>query len=760
MKRAVGKLSVEELEDRLAFNVGGLDPTFGVEGKVRFDFGARDILHAVVVQADGKIVAGGVRQDFGPTGEDYALARFNPDGSLDETFGDGGRVRTNFSGASNETILGMALQADGKIVAVGQSILGVGRIALARYNPDGSLDNSFGAAGLVVTQISAGSNDKVEAVLVLANGQIVVAGEYQPNPFLSNYRIAALRYHSDGRLDTSFGNAGATTLDFGPGLSQTHALAEQNDGKLILVGQAANNRGVALARLNSDGSPDPNFGTQGQVITDVPGFGFERGDEVTVLGDGRIVVAGNIGNLENHTSDLLLLRYNSDGSLDGTFADDGILTLDLGGTHEAAMGLAILPSQEIVVVGEHHGPGSGFALAAQFGTDGRLVAGFTIGFATEFQGDFRDVVLLQDGRLVAGGTLGRGGSDLNFGLARFTVTNPPPLADAGGPYTVDNEGKAKLFGFNGDDPQPLLATLTFEWDLDGDGHFGEVGTEADNGDEIGSAPTFVATGNMARSVVQVALRLTDSEGRQSTDQTTINVVGLRGIALKDRRVEILGSAGTDVVAVHADDLSIEVHAVLDGVKLMRLFLREDVDDILVRLFEGNDRVRVRGRIPGRTILDGGQGADFLRAGNGPAVLIGGDGADQLWGGGGRNVLIGGLGRDELRGNAQSDILIGGKTSHDTDVVALDAILAEWDSERNYEERKANLRGESAGQTFDERLNGMSFLTRRGDEATVIDDGAVDSLAGGDGIDWILAGRGDVLAGRSLRHRHQPLFRLP
>jgi uncharacterized delta-60 repeat protein len=135
-----------------AAQAGMLDPTFGTGGKVLTDFGfANDIANAVALQPDGKLVVGGW------AGNDFSLARYNPDGSLDPSFGDGGLVRTNFANGAAESvdhIDGIALQPDGKIVAVGGSN---GDFALARYNPDGRLDMSFGMGGLVVTDFGTGS---------------------------------------------------------------------------------------------------------------------------------------------------------------------------------------------------------------------------------------------------------------------------------------------------------------------------------------------------------------------------------------------------------------------------------------------------------------------------------------------------------------------------------------------------------------------------------------------------------------------------
>jgi len=159
---------------------GDLDPSFGTGGKVITDFTdmlfrpSSDQAQELALQADGKIVLAG--SSYNGAGGDFALARYNPDGSLDTTFGTNGTVTTDFGADYEESATTFALQADGKIVVAGSSYNGTGDdFALARYNPDGSLDPTFGTDGIVTTDFS-GDSDSANDLALQADGKIVVAG--------------------------------------------------------------------------------------------------------------------------------------------------------------------------------------------------------------------------------------------------------------------------------------------------------------------------------------------------------------------------------------------------------------------------------------------------------------------------------------------------------------------------------------------------------------------------------------------------------
>ena len=288
---------------------GALDSTFGTGGKVTTDFGGTaDYAWAVAIQSDGKIVA------VGMTGNpfDFALARYNTDGSLDTTFGADGKVITDFGG-SYDWATGVAIQSDGKIVVVGVSI-DQANFALARYNTDGSLDTTFGAAGngKVSTNFS-GKSDQSLAVAIQSDGKIVVAGNsgrYPPPPF---YDFAVARYNTDGTLDSGFGSSGKVTTNFSGSYDTCLAVAIQSDGKIVAVGDSDGND-FALARYDTNGALDSTFGTGGKVTTDFSG-GQDQAYAVAIQSDGKIVA---VGTSKGDSDDFMLARYETDGTSPAT----------------------------------------------------------------------------------------------------------------------------------------------------------------------------------------------------------------------------------------------------------------------------------------------------------------------------------------------------------------------------------------------------------------------------------------------------------
>lgn len=254
------------------YNVdGSLDPGFGTGGRVITDFAGRDdFASAILTQPDGKIVVAGymafdVPPPFGIS-FDFALARYNDDGSLDASFGTGGKVTTDFN-SDSERAAAVLLQPDGKLVAGGVSSGGgFPDFALARYNIDGTLDTSFGTGGKVKTDF-AGSFDEIADLRQQTDGKLVAAGS--SIGLFTGFDFALARYNPDGSLDTMFGVGGKTTTDAG-GQEFASGLATQSNGKLVVVGQVAGQFGVV--RYNSDATVDASFGPNGIVTTDFTGF--------------------------------------------------------------------------------------------------------------------------------------------------------------------------------------------------------------------------------------------------------------------------------------------------------------------------------------------------------------------------------------------------------------------------------------------------------------------------------------------------------
>lgn len=245
---------------------GDFDPSFDADGRVLTHFGGFEGAIAVLVQSDGKLVAGGFSNATTPTSNDFALARYNPDGRLDAGFGAGGLVLTAFGG--QDFVISLVQQADGKLVAAGGSnVAGDLDFALARYNPDGSLDPSFGSAGRVLSGFGGGE-ERVEALIQQPDDKLVAAGESRP---IDTPDFTLARYNADGSLDPSFGVGGRVITNFiGNSDDVAEELVLQSDGKLVAAGRsnATGRFDVALVRYLPNGSLDASFGSGGFVRTD------------------------------------------------------------------------------------------------------------------------------------------------------------------------------------------------------------------------------------------------------------------------------------------------------------------------------------------------------------------------------------------------------------------------------------------------------------------------------------------------------------
>jgi uncharacterized delta-60 repeat protein len=379
---------------------GDLDTTFDGNGKKQVNFGGRDEPHAVLVQPNGRIiVAGG-----GAPANSFCVVRLRSNGAFDTTFGSGGQKLIDF-GSDNEAAWGAALQPDGKIVLAGDSSF---KVAVARLNPNGSLDRTFSGDGKKV--FSWGVLSRAMAPLVLPNGKIVLAGFSGPEG--GNVQVA--RLNANGSLDKTFGTDGKVAIDFG-GDDFGLAAARQANGRILVAGQTRPTFGgqstAIVVRLRTTGVLDPDFDGDGQLM--LPGM--EAARAVLVQPDRKIVVAG----YPPDNSVMLVKRLNPNGTPDTTFDGDGTAAIDVGpGTDEFANATALQGDGKIVLAGYVQG-----ALVAvarlnpngspdtTFSADGRTTIDF--GFPT-----FGEAVALQpNGRIVVAGQLVEG-TNTNFGIAR------------------------------------------------------------------------------------------------------------------------------------------------------------------------------------------------------------------------------------------------------------------------------------------------------------------------------------------------------
>ncbi len=382
---------------------GDLDLSFGNGGKViTGSFSGYLAAFGMAIQSDGKIVV--VGEGF-ENGHDFAVVRYNSNGSLDTSFGGTGIVITPV-GNAHELATSVAIQADGKIVVAGISCNGVGmcnapgtNFAVVRYNPNGSLDTSFGGTGKVFTSFGGDLTSR-SGLAIQADGKIVAVGSDDgPNP--DSYVI---RYNSNGSLDTSFNSTGIIITPS----SFANSVVIQTDGKVVVAGSgsARLDSGFRIFRYNTDGSPDTSFNGTGKTVTQI-GDGSGAGS-VAIQADGKIVAAGSSSS-NNSNYNLTLVRYNTNGSLDTSFGGTGKIIIQIGFD---ANSVAIQADGKIVVTGNGaNDTGSGFAVV-RLNPNGSLDTTFngTGKVITPLEGGATAGAIQADGKIVVAGFVG----DLEF----------------------------------------------------------------------------------------------------------------------------------------------------------------------------------------------------------------------------------------------------------------------------------------------------------------------------------------------------------
>jgi uncharacterized delta-60 repeat protein len=429
---------------------GALDPSFGNGGFVITDFDSKeDVARAVVIQPDGKVVVAGHATVGGD--EDFAVARYTATGNLDTNFSGDGKATIGFGG--DDEASDIALHDDGKLVLVGQSTQGLFSdfdFAVARLNIDGSLDNSFNGDGKFTSGFLGG--DHAEAVAIQTDGKIVAAGgnhveRYLPNGLLdtsfggagiyhvassdelrdiaaqpdgkivllgthksldNTFKFSFWRLNPDASLDTTFDGDGDAFFDlhsiFGTGTD----LALQPDGRLLALGSSG--RSQVLMRI----WPDATLDTGGQQTMGYAESGLGLGSDETANGmalqpDGKIVVAGEISNQAGTESDLALARFLSDGQLDDSFGNHGRVQFGFG-QYDRANAVVVQPDGKIVVAGTSDPPGISAEnfLIARFNPDGTKDESFGLfGFnIVDFLGNIDRgfaLALAPDGKIVVAG---------------------------------------------------------------------------------------------------------------------------------------------------------------------------------------------------------------------------------------------------------------------------------------------------------------------------------------------------------------------
>jgi uncharacterized delta-60 repeat protein len=410
-------------------SAGELDPAFGSGGKVTTDMGGNEGARASALQPDGKLIVAGLAESKKKEAK-FAVARYNRDGSLDSSFGGDGVAGYSFD-AYNDNATTVAIQPDGKIVVAGDVFTRQSLsydFALVRFNSDGSLDFSFGSRGEVLLDFY-GLEDRIYGVAIQPDGKIIAAGWCDAG---GGNDFALARFNPGGSVDTSFGSQGRVNTDFFHSSDTATAVAIQSDGRIVLAGSESGN--FALARYNSDGMLDPTFGAEGKVNTDFHND-WDWANALVIEPDGKILVAGYAGSgAASVNYDFALARYNADGSFDPSFGDEGRVSTDFFGNVDSAYDILIQPDGHIIVTGfaatSADFSSDDFALA-RYNSDGSLDTSFGLNgkVNTDFFGDDDwafDAVLTLNGRVIAVGLSTSGSTRQDIALACYKAFEVTP----------------------------------------------------------------------------------------------------------------------------------------------------------------------------------------------------------------------------------------------------------------------------------------------------------------------------------------------
>jgi uncharacterized delta-60 repeat protein len=348
---------------------GTLDPSFGDGGMVWLNYrGAQ--AYGLVTQPDGKIVL------VGATQAGFAVFRLLPNGALDPTFGANGLASMLIGVTGN--FVSVVLQPDGKIVAAGGAVFSGGRgydFVVARYLANGTLDPSFGEAGIATAGFGPGpfQDDYGRSVSVLPDGRIVVGGFTETNGTRPTENFAVAMFNADGSLDSTFGTGGKVTIDVrgtpdSPGVIQ--ALA---GGKVAIAGGTAETTSVSsqfnasAVRLNADGTKDTSFGDGGISLPSIGSGVHSLVFDVKIDGSGRLLLSGL------HNADFGVYRLTPSGQLDPSFGEGGVVATDFGSRSDTVFSILLQPDGKIVAVGTSGTTSNTFGIsAARYETSGKL----------------------------------------------------------------------------------------------------------------------------------------------------------------------------------------------------------------------------------------------------------------------------------------------------------------------------------------------------------------------------------------------------
>ncbi len=413
------------LTTRVTAGDGDLDNSYDTNGVNQIDFNNdRDYARGVAVQSDGKIVVVGQSRALSSGNYDFAIARFTSSGQLDETFDSDGKATIELGG-SLDRAFDVAIQSDGKIVVGGSTKVGTDHsFAVVRLNTNGALDNSFSDDGKTTVIVGGAGSEFVTGMALQSDGKIVITGTNDND----GGDIVVARLDTNGSLDEDFGIAGLIQHDIGTGSTDiaTSVIVRPN-GKIVVGGStnAGPDEDLLLLQYNSDGSLDTAFGTSGIQISAI-GVQNDGINAIVLQPDQRILTFGRSYN--GTDKDVSITRHLSDGRLDTSFSDDGIATFDIrGGVDEAYAG-APQTDEKIIVAGSSGAGSDDDFLVMRLNNNGTLDSSFSADGIHFFDNDSvydiaEGVAIQRDNKIVVAGHTNTGVTGWDFATARISATS-------------------------------------------------------------------------------------------------------------------------------------------------------------------------------------------------------------------------------------------------------------------------------------------------------------------------------------------------
>lgn len=384
---------------------GALDTTFNSTGVVLASINKNKPNKPcdVKIQTDGKIVVGGT--SYLVYNNDIAVMRFNSNGTLDTTFNGTGKLTSGILTSGRDELQKLAVQSDGKILAAGYSA--TDNLSIVRYNSNGTLDNTFNNNGIVKDNffhLYYGNPPKSSSVLSQTNGKVILVGSFL-NDNTNTNDIFVRRYNANGSIDNTFGNSGIAVFNINNNWTYANSAVLQSDGKILVLGETYRDttNALTLIRFNSNGTLDSTFNGTGFLSTGLPAN--SEGNSIVVQPDGKILAGGWINN--GFVRNLLLVRYNSNGSFDNTFNGNGIVTQSLGADENVILKLALQSDGKIVALSSYENASGSTKLALlRFSGNGSLDTSFNFSgiLLTDYSGisypGYNDLVLDSLNRMI------------------------------------------------------------------------------------------------------------------------------------------------------------------------------------------------------------------------------------------------------------------------------------------------------------------------------------------------------------------------